>query len=81
MESIARLHYRPQTHIHLGLALGQVRRFKWAKRAFHVALEMSPNNPVPHACLAELYERAFENKSKAEEHRRKAAELRSAAKR
>jgi len=81
MESIARLHYRPQTHIHLGLALGQVRRFKWAERAFHVALEMAPNNPVPHACLAELYERAFENKSKAEEHRRKAAELRSAAKR
>ncbi len=80
MESIARLHYRPQTHIHLGLALAEAGRMRWAARAFNVALEMNPNNPLPHRCLAELYERALKDKAKAAEHRRKADELRAAAK-
>jgi tetratricopeptide (TPR) repeat protein len=78
MRSVALLHYRPQTHINLGLALAECRRFRWAERAFTVAIEMSPNNPLPHRCLAQLYARALNDREKAEEHRRRAEELRAA---
>ncbi len=79
MQSIALLHYRPQTHIHLGLALAETGQFDWAIRAFNVALEQNPNNPFPHRCLAQLYERAEKDLTKAEEHRQKADELRASA--
>jgi Flp pilus assembly protein TadD len=54
MLSVALLHYRPQTHIHLGMALAETGQFDWASRAFHVAQEMDPHNPLPRRCLAEL---------------------------
>jgi tetratricopeptide (TPR) repeat protein len=54
MQSIGRLHHRPQTHVHLGLALAELGRVRWAKRAFNVALEMAPDHPVAHRCLARL---------------------------
>ncbi|UCE62184.1 MAG: alkaline phosphatase family protein [Phycisphaerales bacterium] len=69
MQSIALLHHRPQTHIHLGLALADVGRIDWAIRAFNVALEQNPANPFPHRCLAQLYERAKKDPVKAERHR------------
>lgn len=72
MQSIALLHYRPQTHIHLGLALAETGQIDWAIRAFNVALEQNPNNPFPHRCLAQLYERAKEDPVQAELHRHKA---------
>ncbi len=78
MQSIALLHYRPQTHINLGLSLMQLGRVRWAARAFKVAIEMNPNNPVPHRCLAEIHERAMKDPEKASEHRRRAQELRAA---
>ncbi|MEE9293836.1 MAG: alkaline phosphatase family protein [Phycisphaerae bacterium] len=69
MQSIGLLHHRPQTHIHLGLALAEVGRIDWAIRAFTVALEQNPNNPFPHRCLAQLYRRAKKDPEKAAQHR------------
>ena len=44
-----------------------------------MALEQNPNNPSPHRCLARLHERAKKDPAKAEEHRRRADELRAAS--
>ena len=77
MQSVALLHHRPQTHIHLGLALAEVGNIEWAIRAFGVALDQNPNNPFPHRCLAQLYARAKKDPDKAAEHRDKADELRA----
>ena len=79
MQSIALLHYRPQTHIHLGLALAESSQIDWAIRAFNVAIEQNPNNPFPHRCLAQLHERAKHDPAEAEKHRKQADELRRAA--
>jgi len=76
MQSVGLLHHRPQTHIHLGLALAEVGRIDWAVRAFNVAIEQNPNNPFPHRCLAELYERAKKEPEKAQQHRDTARKLR-----
>ncbi len=78
MQSIGLLHYRPQTHIHLGLALAETGQIDWAIRAFNVALEQNPSNPFPHRCLAQLYEREKKDPAQADEHRKKADELRAA---
>ncbi len=75
MQSIGLLHHRPQTHIHLGLALAEVGRIDWAIRAFNVALEQNPNNPFPHRCLAQLYERAKKDPTKASDHRQAAKRI------
>ncbi len=75
MQSIGLLHHRPQTHIHLGLALAEVGRIDWAIRAFKVALEQNPNNPFPHRCLAHLYERAKKDPAAAVRHREAAKGL------
>jgi len=75
MQSIGLLHHRPQTDIHLGLALAEVGHIDWAIRAFDVALEQNPNNPFPHRCLAQLYGRAKNDPAAAEHHRNAAAAL------
>ncbi len=75
MQSVGLLHHRPQTHIHLGLALAEVGHVDWAIRAFNVALEQNPNNPFPHRCLAQLHERAKQDPATAERHRNTAAAL------
>lgn len=77
MQSVGLLHHRPQTHIHLGLALAEVGHIDWAIRAFNVALEQNPNNPFPHRCLAQLHERAKGDLVKAADHRRAADRLRA----
>lgn len=75
MQSVGLLHHRPQTHIHLGLALAEVGRIDWAVRAFNVALEQDPNNPFPHRCLAELFERVKKDPQQAKDHREAADRL------
>jgi tetratricopeptide (TPR) repeat protein len=75
MQSIALLHYRPQTHINLGLALAETGQFDWAIRAFEVALEQYPHNPFPHRCLAHIYRRAKNDPEKAAEHVARARQL------
>ena len=75
MQSIGLLHHRPQTHIHLALALAEVGKIDWAIRAFKVALEQNPNNPLPHRCLAQLYERAKKDPAKAAHHRQTAKRI------
>ncbi len=81
MQSIALLHYRPQTHINLGLALAETGQFDWAIRAFAVALEQNPHNPFPHRCLAHIYRRAKDDPQKAAEHLARARELVAARRR
>ncbi len=75
MQSVGLLHHRPQTHIHLGLALAEVGRINWAIRAFNVALEQNPQNPFPHRCLAQLYDRARKDPVKASHHRQAAGRI------
>lgn len=75
MWSIALLHQRPSTHVHLGLALADVGRVRWAAEAFHVALGMDPDLPLAHRCLAELYERALGDPDRAATHRARWREL------
>ncbi len=75
MQSIGLLHHRPQTHIHLALALAEVGKIDWAIRAFNVALEQNPKNPLPHRCLAQLYERAKKDPAKAAHHRQAARRI------
>jgi tetratricopeptide (TPR) repeat protein len=77
MRSIALLHYRPRTHIHLAMALGEVGRLRWAAEALKVAIGMEPENARAHALLADLLERGLKRPEKAAEHRRKAEELRA----
>jgi tetratricopeptide (TPR) repeat protein len=74
MQSIGRLHHRPQSHVHLGLALAELGRVRWARRAFHVALDMAPDHPVAHRCLARLYRDS--DPRKAEHHLARATEIR-----
>lgn len=78
MQSIALLHYRPQTHINLGLALAETGQLDWAIRAFEVALEQNPHNPFPHHCLARLYAEAKQDPQKAAAHREQARRLAAA---
>ncbi len=75
MQSIALLHYRPQTHINLGLALAETGQFDWSIRAFEVALEQNPHNPLPHRCLARIYRQVKKDPQKADEHLAQARRL------
>jgi len=75
MQSIALLHYRPLTHINLGLALAETGQFDWAIRAFEVALEQNPYNPFPHRCLAHIYRQVKNDAQKAAEHLAQARRL------
>src|SRR5262249_23084175 len=78
MQSIAVLHFRPQTHVHLGLALAESGQIDWAIRAFNVALEQNPSSAFAHHCLAQLYERAKQDSANALIHSERAKELRAA---
>jgi Flp pilus assembly protein TadD len=78
MQSIALLHYLPQTHANLGLALAETGQFDWAIRAFEVALEQNPHNPFPHRCLARIYREIKNDPQKADEHLNRARELAAA---
>ncbi len=61
-------HDRAQTHINLGIALAMSQQFDWAIRAFSVAAELAPQNPLPHRWLVKLYRRVKKDDDKAREH-------------
>ena len=69
-------HDRPQTHMNLGIALAMSQQFDWAIRAFSVAAELAPENPLPHRWLTKLYRRGKKDDDKAREHARVWAQLR-----
>jgi Flp pilus assembly protein TadD len=69
-------HDRAQTHINLGIALAMSQQFDWAIRAFLVAAELAPENPLPHRWLTKLYRRVKQDDDKAREHARVWALLR-----
>lgn len=75
MKSIALLNYQALTHFHLGLALAELGRMRWAAQAFRTSLDINPENGAAHLCLARLYENALDRPKLAESHRAKAAEL------
>jgi Flp pilus assembly protein TadD len=76
MRAASLQHLRPQTHLNLGIALANSQQFDWAIRAFTLATEMAPNEPLPHRWLAMIYRRAKKDTEKAREHRQKFVELR-----
>jgi lipoprotein NlpI len=76
MQSIALLHSRPQTHVHLGLALAEVGEIDWSIRAFQTALSMQSENALAHHCLAQLYERARPDRQLTQFHRDRARQIR-----
>ena len=69
-------HDRPRTHMNLGIALAMSEQFDWAIRAFSVAAELAPENPLPHRWLTKLYRRVKKDDDKAREHARVWAQLR-----
>lgn len=75
MEAIGRLHNRPQSHVNLGLSLARLGRIPWAIRAFETALEMSPDHPVPHQALAQLFARNNLDPDRAAHHGSRAEEI------
>jgi tetratricopeptide (TPR) repeat protein len=76
MRAASLMHYRAQTHVNLGIALANAKQIDWAIRAFSVAVELAPEQPFPHRCLAQLYRRAKQDAEKAREHTIQAWELR-----
>jgi predicted AlkP superfamily phosphohydrolase/phosphomutase/Flp pilus assembly protein TadD len=61
-------HHRAQSHLNLGIALAMSQQFDWAIRAFSVAAELAPENPLPHRWLTKLYRRVKKDNDKAREH-------------
>ncbi|MFL6527482.1 MAG: alkaline phosphatase family protein [Chthoniobacterales bacterium] len=66
--SVTLQHHRAHSHLNLGIALSMSQQFDWAIRAFSVAAELSPKNPLPHRWLAKLYHRAKNDHASAREH-------------
>ena len=62
--------------MNLGIALAMSQQFDWAIRAFLVAAELAPENPLPHRWLTKLYRRVKKDDDKAREHARIWAHLR-----
>jgi Flp pilus assembly protein TadD len=62
--------------MNLGIALAMSQQFDWAIRAFSVAAELSPKNPLPHRWMAKLYNRVKNDQTSAREHMRIWAQLR-----
>ena len=60
MQAIALLHHRPQTHLNLGIVLGELGRVDWAIRAFETVIELAPETVLAHLCLAQLLEHSDE---------------------
>lgn len=69
MRSVALLHHQADAHQGLGLALMELGRLPWAVRAFRTSLKINPKNPVPHQCLAMIFEKGIERPELAERHR------------
>ncbi len=78
MRSIALVEDRPDTHIHLGMALTSCKRYEWAIRAFETAAKLAPQSPFPHRCLYQVYRRELRNELKAREHMEIAMRIRAA---
>lgn len=76
MKSITLMHNRPDTHVHLGMALSACRKFDWAIQAFKTAAELAPTSPFPHRCLYKLYREVLRDDARADEHLKIAMKLR-----
>ena len=77
MRSVALLHHQADAHQNLGIALMELGRLHWAIRAFHTSLQINPNSPVPHRCLAMIYEKGLDRPKLRDHHASKAKELAS----
>ena len=78
MKSISLVHDRPDTHIHLGMALTSCKKYEWAVRAFETGAQLAPLSPFPHRCLYQVYRRELRNDAKAKTHMAIALQLRAA---
>ena len=70
------LHHRAQTHLNLGLSLVMSKQVDWAIRAFSIASELAPKNPLPHRYLARTYRLLKDDEQRARQHMAIAVELR-----
>ena len=68
MRSAALQHGRVQTHVNLGIALSRTGQVDWAIRAFEQAVELAPDEPFPHRCLARLYHGPKQDRTRARHH-------------
>ena len=55
MRAASLQHNHAQTHINLGIALANHGQSDWAVRAFEVAAQLEPTDPLPHRLLARIY--------------------------
>ena len=69
-------HHRAQTHVNLGMALTLSHQYDWAIRAFTIAAELAPNNPVSHRWMAYIYRRIKKDEVNARAHMLAAVNLR-----
>lgn len=74
--AVTLLHHRSQSHLNLGVALTMAEQYDWAIRAFLIASELAPRNPVPHRWLTYIYRRAKNDAERARHHLLTAVELR-----
>ncbi len=68
MRSASLQHRRMQTHVNLGIALTRAGQVDWAIRAFEQAVELAPDAPFPHRCLARLYHGPKKDHARARHH-------------
>ncbi len=68
MRAASLQHNRAQTHANLGIALARTGQVDWAIRAFEQAVELAPDEPFPHRCLARLYHGPKRDRERAREH-------------
>ena len=68
MRSAALQHGRMQTHVNLGIALTRAGQVDWAVRAFEQAVQLAPDAPFPHRCLARIYHGPKQDRDRARHH-------------
>ena len=68
MRAASLQHNRAQTHTNLGIALARTGQVDWAIRAFEQAVELAPDEPFPHRCLARLYHGPKRDRARARQH-------------
>ena len=75
LRAVGLLHHLPLGHYHLGVSLAHLGWPERAVQAFEQCLSMKPDTEAAHRWLAQIYEKALNNRDKAKYHSQKANEL------
>ena len=68
MRAAALQHHHAQTHVNLGIAFANNGQSDWAVRAFEVAAQLEPTEPLPHRLLARIYFSVKKDRKRARYH-------------